>query len=1345
MGDEPEAFRTATAHSVFNRVEALCQAFTEEWEAGKPPSIEPYLVQVDEETGTTLLTNLLDLELRRRRGLGERPTIDEYIERFPRHASLIRRVFLESTSSASSPGDRTETAGNSTSGLATPVVSRLGEYRLIRELGRGGMGVVFEAVHVRSGDRVALKTLPLAEGSALHRFKREFRSAAELNHPHLVGLHELAADGVQWFFTMDLVDGTDFLRHVRPRGRLDEGRLRAALTQLASAVMALHGVGLVHRDLKPSNVLVSPGRGVVVLDFGLVQDLGGASASGSDRMAGTPAYMAPEQAAGKESAAPSADWYAVGVMLYEALSGRRPFDGTLLQVLQGKQSKDAPPLPVDGSVPEDLPVLAMRLLARDPAGRPDALEVARVVSAGAMIPGSDARGEPGVRLVGRGPQLAQLEEARRDIDRSGSPLTVFIRGRSGEGKTTLAEQFLAPLREDRQLTILSGRCYDRESVPFKALDNLIDALASHLRGLPPEDAALLMPADVGLLADVFPVLGRVDVVGKARRNRLADLDPQQMRRRAFAALRELMLRLSDRAPVVMFVDDLQWGDDDSAEALFEILRPPEAPAVLFLGTYRSDEAEGSAFLNAWAQLQRKHDIEVARRDVTVGPLDEQQRVELLTDLIGRDDEVVRRRAAEIARETGGNPFLLVELAGCFDPDSDSFRLMPVGEVIAQKLGRLPTEARGLLEVIAVSGQALPVDEALQASGGHSALSLNPMRNERLVRLLGAGEASKLDTYHDKIRESVLDELGADDRRAIHGRLADLIAAKVGADLGRLETLASGPDPVATEAATAIDRIYDLAFHFDAAGRGREALACALIGAEQARRRFAPEVAAAQYEIARRNAGEAPDVVRFRIAEGYGEALMLLGRYDEANDTLDGVIDLVDDPERKARVESLQAAIAFKEGLIDRSIALGESGLRRLGIRVPRTRPGWVFAALHQVLIQTWHTLWPSRLHRRSTTSRRDLTIRLGYLISEPYFFQNSIKALWVHLLGMNQAEQVAPSSHLALTYGMHSCWSAVMGWNVRGARYGDRAMALARELNDLYAQGYSCGYQGAGFYAAARYEEGLEQLNEAIELLNRSGDLWEYHLARFHKACCHYGLGQLTEAVAAARETFASSARFGDTRTYCSSWLWARATGGDLPFEEIRGCYPIRPDDILSTVHGLLTEAEWLVSQGRTGDALQVFERAAEMVRTTFCVNGHSILVIPMLARGLRLHAEAIAGEDARQAAQLRRRSARLARWATRFCWLFPATYSLALRERSLSLAALGQTRKALHFAERSCAFAESKNARYEFAQSALVRAQIARHLGRPGAEEQVHEAQAALEEIERPVRSTVSPVASAE
>ncbi len=104
----------------------------------------------------------------------------------------------------------------------------------------------------------------------LYRFKREFRSAADLSHPNLIGLHSLEVDGAQWFFTMDLIEGVDFLDYVRPAGRLDADRLSSAVSQLVSGVMALHRNHIIHRDLKPSNVMVARDGQVVLLDFGLV-------------------------------------------------------------------------------------------------------------------------------------------------------------------------------------------------------------------------------------------------------------------------------------------------------------------------------------------------------------------------------------------------------------------------------------------------------------------------------------------------------------------------------------------------------------------------------------------------------------------------------------------------------------------------------------------------------------------------------------------------------------------------------------------------------------------------------------------------------------------------------------------------------------------------------------------------------------------------------------------------------------------------------------------------------------------------------------------------------------------
>src|SRR5262249_11247924 len=158
---------------------------------------------------------------------------------------------------------------------------------------------------------------------------------------------------------------------VRPGGVLDEARLRTAFPQLLRAVMAIHGAGKLHRDLKPSNVLVTPGGRVVVLDFGLAADLDDAGVGqtlADDVFSGTPAYMAPEQAAGQATAA--SDFYALGVMLFEALTGKLPFGGRPHEMASNKRRRDAPSAAsLCPGVPPDLDAICRALLRREPTAR----------------------------------------------------------------------------------------------------------------------------------------------------------------------------------------------------------------------------------------------------------------------------------------------------------------------------------------------------------------------------------------------------------------------------------------------------------------------------------------------------------------------------------------------------------------------------------------------------------------------------------------------------------------------------------------------------------------------------------------------------------------------------------------------------------------------------------------------------------------------------------------------------------------------------------------------------------------------------------------------------------------
>jgi serine/threonine protein kinase len=398
-------------------------------------------------------------------------------------------------------------------------------FRLIRLLGAGGMGVVYEAQDRERNVRVALKTLRSLSGDSLLRFKQEFREFQNLRHEHLVQMHELFFDEGEWFFTMELLAGIDFISWVRPRpdddpfpadvapaanletqptvtapglrrrrGELDEARLRAALPQLVTGVVALHDAGKIHRDLKPSNVLVKADGRVVLLDFGLATEMlrqRDQAEKSSNDIVGTVEYMAPEQASGRV-VGPEADWYALGVMLYEALTGQVPVTGHALEVMMAKQRIDAPsPLKVSPEAPRDLAELAARLLSFNPSARPGGKELLERLGRrpSGPRPALTRSSVAAANLfVGRETELAVLTEKAEEA-RHGT-VALAITGESGIGKSALVRRFTEGLlRDDPQSVVLWGACYEAENVPFKAIDGLVDSLSAAMRKLAKADAS----------------------------------------------------------------------------------------------------------------------------------------------------------------------------------------------------------------------------------------------------------------------------------------------------------------------------------------------------------------------------------------------------------------------------------------------------------------------------------------------------------------------------------------------------------------------------------------------------------------------------------------------------------------------------------------------------------------------------------------------------------------------------------------------------------------------------------------------------------------------------------------
>src|ERR1051326_6459128 len=277
-----------------------------------------------------------------------------------------------------------------------------GRYRIIALLGKGGMGEVYRADDLTLGQAIALKFLPdeaARDEGLLERFRNEVRIARKVSHPNVCRVYDVGDVEGQTFFTMEYVDGEDLASLLRRIGRLPSDKAVEISRQLCAGLAAAHAKGVLHRDLKPANIMLD-GRGqVVITDFGLAgvaDDIRGAEVG-----SGTPAYMAPEQLAGKEVSTRS-DIYALGLVLYEVFTGKRAFADSAADLLH-KRGDRTPSRP--SSVVKDLdPIIEkviLRCLEFDPAARPGtALSVAAALPGGDPLAAALAAGEtPSPQLV----------------------------------------------------------------------------------------------------------------------------------------------------------------------------------------------------------------------------------------------------------------------------------------------------------------------------------------------------------------------------------------------------------------------------------------------------------------------------------------------------------------------------------------------------------------------------------------------------------------------------------------------------------------------------------------------------------------------------------------------------------------------------------------------------------------------------------------------------------------------------------------------------------------------------------------------------------------------------------
>jgi hypothetical protein len=1047
-------------------------------------------------------------------------------------------------------------------------------FEIRRRIGEGGMGVVYEA-HDRSLNRlVALKTLARVDAASIYRMKREFRSLTGVEHPNLVRLHELFSDGGRWFFTMDLVAGEDFIGHVRgavkvaqdtvtltgafdwtmeepppssagfaPAGTFDEERLRAALASLAGGVRALHEAGSLHRDLKPSNVLVDEAGKLTVLDFGLARfkSAGQGEASMESMIVGTPAYMAPEQAS-CDAPSEATDWYAVGVMLYEAMTGVLPFGGNLVQLLTSKQIAEPPrPEELVADLPNDLCELCARLLRREPEERPSGDEVLRALHGA----GNTRRMHrsitpvvaslPAAGLVGREEALAKLDQAFDDARDSG-PVLVTVSGAPGIGKSALLGYHARLLRE--RAVVLAGRCYERESVPYKAFDSLIDALTRYLRhaadGVAADGAAAALdPAQADALLRLFPVLARVKTLAKRRLEAAAVPDRIALRQLAFGALRALLAGIAERRPLVLLIDDLHFGDADSASLMAELLRPPDAPPMLVVVSYRREQAADSPLLErmlapAWSQLAATD-----QRAVELAELSHAQSQALAMALIDAPAADRARRAAALAEQAGGNPALVVELARHARDGVPTARLQ-LDDLLAQRIEVLGLQALALLQLVAVASSPLTVDVLAHALGGEGLNeTLTELSHAQLLRSGWARRGAGVDVYHPRLKRVLLRRSDAKALQAAHRRLARALAEH-----------GDAPEQVA--------------HHLEQGGERAKATEHLAQAARRAEGALAFDRAAELYRGALRDAGSEQAATTTRLSRALADALAGAGRSAEAAHAyLEAAKRCAATPghERDALDMDRRAAEhMLRSGHTERGLELMEHVLQGVGLRFQKSpRAALMAIVMHRTRLKMGG-LEPAAPQAVSDEERQrmDTCWSMGVGLS----MVDSVRASEFHarhlLMALRAGDRVRLARALALEAGH---LGSLGGADLEQAReLLERAQRMAEESDDAHALGLCKLIRGAQALFTADWRQAVRQTDETVELLaSRCANVaWEIATARRFNLVALYYMGEMAELSRRVSRYYSEARERGDrfaescVRSGSSVTAWLAADQPDV-------------------------------------------------------------------------------------------------------------------------------------------------------------------------------------------------------
>ncbi len=1214
-------------------------------------------------------------------------------------------------------------------------------YRAIQELGTGPGKRTLLAIDRARGETVVLKTRAAGTLStvARTRFVEECKRLCELRKLSPRPILDVGEEDGHLFAVMPFIEGTSLKSRLERRHLSLVETLRVAIC-VCTTLRELHTRRVLHRNIKPSNIIVNDQGTItraVLNDIGML--FGNLLGMTQQQARESVLYLSPEQTGSVDvDVGESSDLYSVGILLYECLTGRPPFQGKAFgDILYEHMTAPVPDLRARGfNIPSVVDEITRRLLHKDPRDRyqstqgvlNDLLLVLASLERGDAAPSlvlgaSDCRHtltEPA--FVGRGLELDTISAEIEAVRTKHSRLLV-LEGASGSGKTRLLSE-VARYGVHEGMWVLRGvAADDMGRLPLQVFGGVVDAFVAAVRSSPELATTIwrqLHDCRAGVTA-AFPEMAselgwqapHVDMPGAFRETRIVK-----------GVARFLHTLGTPQRPAVILLDDCQWCDELTVKLLecwvaMAAENEGGASHVLLLASYRTEEVPPHHPLRQLHASTRIH----------LDPLTEQDIQHLAESMAG---PLPKNATQAVQRLSAGSPFMasailrgLVESGAMVSTEHgwdtvalDTENLQSshqAGSILSCRIELLPAHTIKLLQVAAILGKEFDLDVAAGVTRQSQSAALAALDEARQRQLVWVRPDGYHCTFvHDTIRQVLLARLTTDQRQQLH----------------RAAALYLKTDDH--------QRVSELAYHFDASGDSSLALPYALEAAEQARTQFALEIAENRYRIAQRGASDAAASIRYRIARGLGEVLMLRGQYDAAETLFEEAAGLAKGDYANAQVRGMLGELASKRGDMGHAVNRVEEALEALGERIPRSRLAQLSMAVREFAVQLLHTLLPLLLvHRckREPTESERLAIRLFSRLSHGYWFTRPrIALLWAHLRGMNLAERFPPTLELAQMYSEHAPAMSLVPCFSRGIAYVKKSLAIRRSFADIWGEGQSLSYYSLVLYAASRFQECAEKAREAVRLLERTGDYWQVHIARFQYSVTLYRLGDLRRAREEAQLHYRSGIEVGDEQASGIALdIWARTTHGDIPEEIIETELARKRFDSQGTVQVLFARGVCFYGTGDLEEAAKQFEKADQYAQSIRIRNAYTLSCLPWLATCRRQLAEQCTDRVPGRRKELLREARIAARRALRAVRQFQCDLPHALREYGLVLALEGKHWRARRTLDKSLKMAERQGARYEYAQTLLAWGRVGKTLGWPDSEKHSQTATLLLQKMSAP------------